>query len=377
MNIMFASHTYMGGDFVVGSHHLAREMNKLGHRVMHVSTPLSPFHALKWNNRDIQNRFRLWRGRARSLEEGPVNAVPMSLLPWEIAGPFYKKTKRNWMLPSLRGLMKQHGMENIDLLLMDQPRFVGLDQLLQPKRTVYRPTDIYSKMTGDPVVAQAEAELLGRVSALVSTSAPVHHELIAYNPQLPSMILENGVEYEHFSTPADEPEELKSIAGPRAIYVGAIDERLDVEGLARLAQNKPHISFVIVGPCPEAAARTFQGLTNVHLLGAKPYSRIPAFLQHSDVALLPLSHHPANAGRSPMKLYEYMAAGLPAVVTKTPELSRRDEQHLYFYHDLDDMAAQLERALSERSSREEVQRRAASQAWHSKAAQLLAFIDNL
>ncbi|NMO97554.1 glycosyltransferase [Paenibacillus lemnae] len=375
MNIIFASHTYIGGPFVVGSHHLAREMDKLGHHVIHVSTPLSPFHLLKWKDRDIQNRFRIWKGEYS--ESGPVNSVPFTMLPWEIAGPFYKKTKRNWMLPSLRRLMKQHGMDHVDILLMDQPRFVGLDRMLKPKLSIYRPTDIYSKMTGDSVVAAAEAEIMSRVSALVSTSEPVHSELIRHNPDLPSLILENGVEYEHFAAPAEEPEELSAIPGPRAIYIGAIDDRLDLDALRRLAEAKPELSVVIIGPVQESVTRFFKDLSNVYLLGAKPYSAVPAFLQHCDVALLPLSDHPANAGRSPMKLYEYMAAGLPAVVTETPELARRSEPFIYFFKGAEEIAAKVEEALQKSSRKEEVKQLAARHAWDSKAAQLLTFVENL
>ncbi len=37
--------------------------------------------------------------------------------------------------------------------------------------------------------------------------------------------------------------------------------------------------------------------------------------------MLPLSEHPTNAGRSPMKLYEYLAAGLRVVARRTPALA--------------------------------------------------------
>ncbi|MDO7908392.1 glycosyltransferase [Paenibacillus sp. JX-17] len=378
MNIMFASHTYMGSPFVVGSHHLAREMDKLGHSVIHVSTPLSPFHLLKYSkDRDIQERFKIWRGKRPDVHPSVLNSIPMTMLPWEIAGPLYKRTKKNYMLPSLKKAMRQKNMDSVDLLLIDQPRFVGLEELIKPKVTIYRPTDIYSKMTGDGSIAAAEQTLLSRVQGLVSTSGPVLSELLPYNPDIPTLLLENGVEYDHFSKPAAEPEELRDIPGPRAIYVGAIDERLDLKALHLLAERMPELSIVIIGPVHEGAKSYFAGLSNVYLLGAKNYQTVPAYLQHCDIALLPLSNHAANAGRSPMKLYEYAAAGLPVVVTETPELLRRREPFLYFYRQAGDFPEQVRATLEQHSDKETVRQLAKRHAWDSKVESLLDFAQNL
>lgn len=376
MNIMFASHTYMGSPFVVGSHHLSREMEKLGHNVIHVSTPLSPFHLLKWKDRDIQARFRILQGKHVDTT-AVVNSVPMSLLPWEIAGPIFKRTQKNWLLPSIKKVMRENRMDSVDLLLIDQPRFVGLEKLVSPKVTIYRPTDIYSKMTGDSSIASAEQTLMSVVDGLVSTSGPVLSELRGYNPAVPTLLLENGVEYEHFSAPMVEPEDLKPIPHPRAVYVGALDERLDLTGLKLLAKEQSGISLVIIGPVNDETKRDFSEFTNVHFLGAKKYATVPAYLQHSDVALLPLSNHAANAGRSPMKLYEYAAAGLPVVVTETPELLRRQEKFLHFYRESAELPRKVEEALAAKSDRNTIRDMAKSHAWEAKVNTLFNFIDSL
>ncbi|MDO3411677.1 glycosyltransferase [Saccharibacillus sp. CPCC 101409] len=376
MNIMFASHTYMGSPFVVGSHHLSREMEKLGHSVIHVSTPLSPFHLLKWKDRDIQARFRILQGKKVDTS-AVVNSVPMSLLPWEIAGPIFKRTHKNWMLPSIKKVMREGGMESVDLLLIDQPRFVGLEKLVSPRVTIYRPTDIYSKMTGDASIASAEQTLMSVVDGLVSTSGPVLSELQEYNPAVPTLLLENGVEYDHFSAPVEEPDDLKPIPGPRAVYVGALDERLDLKGLKLLAEQLPEVSLVIIGPVNDETKRDFAQFANVHFLGAKKYATVPGYLQHSDIALLPLSNHAANAGRSPMKLYEYAAAGLPVVVTETPELLRRQERFLHFYRGSEDLPRTVKAALETNPDRIAIRDMAKKHAWETKVNTLLDFIDNL
>lgn len=377
MNIMFASHTYIGGPFVVGSHHLAREMEKLGHSVLHVSTPITPFHLLKWSNPEYRERFKILTGKREMPSPGLVNSVPLTWFPWKVAGPIFRRTGRNWMLPSLKPLLRQHQMESIDILFIDQPSFVGLEKVVKPGKTVYRPTDLYSKLTGSDSIAAAEEAILADADALVSTSDPVLAELRPYKPSIPTLLLENGVEYDHFSKEAEEPEELKRIPGPRAVYVGAIDERLDLEALRLLAQELPELQLLVIGPYAPDIAAAFAPYDNVHLLGARPYETIPAYLQHADVALLPLSGHSANRGRSPMKLYEYAAAGLPVVVTETPELLRRHEDFLYFYRDRDTFPAKVREALHNRPPRDHMRQLAKRHAWESKVRTLLDFVHTL
>ncbi|MEK0312394.1 glycosyltransferase [Cohnella sp. 56] len=377
MNIVFASHTYMGGPFVVGSHHLAREMKRLGHRVLHMSTPLSPMHLLKYKDRDIRERIRIYRGEREAGPEQAVNSVPMSLLPWELAGPIYARTGKNWTLPRMKRLLRSQQMERVDLLLIDQPRFAGLDKVVKPAVTVYRPTDLYAQMTGDSSIAAAEAAIMASAHGLVSTSEPVLGALQPYNPALPSLLLENGVEFAHFAAGGEEPEDMRAIPGPRAVYVGALDERLDLDALRRLADAWPELGLVIIGPPSEAAAAALGGRPNVHLLGPKPYKDVPRYLHHADVALLPLSDHAANRGRSPMKLYEYAAAGLPVVVTETPELLRREEPFLYFYRQAGEFPAQVRAAIAARHGRERIRAMAERHAWDAKAAALLEFAAGL
>ena len=70
------------------------------------------------------------------------------------------------------------------------------------------------------------------------------------------------------------------------------------------------------------------------------------YLQHADVGLLLLKQIPANAGRSPMKIYEYLAASLPVVSLETDELARRNTPRVFRYRDIDDLNVAFASALS-------------------------------
>jgi glycosyltransferase involved in cell wall biosynthesis len=323
VNIVFASHTEMGGTFVVGSHHLAREFARAGHRVAHLGPPISPAHLIRIGRADVQRRFALWAGGGEVDQSGVINYVGLSPLPWRLAlrlgaggWNFYART-----LPSMREVLERGGLWPVDVLLVDQPQLAGIETLLRPRRLVYRATDLYGQMMGSALVDEAERRIARAAHLLVGTSEPVLAHLRTLAP-VPAMLLENGVEFDRFATAAAPPPEYRDIPEPRAVYAGALDGRFDA-GLIHALAADPGIRIVLIGPASGDIANALSGRPNVFLLGPRPYESLPAYLQHAQIGLLPLTAHPANEGRSPMKLFEYGAAGLPVVATATRELSRR------------------------------------------------------
>lgn len=323
MNVVFASHTEIGGTFMVGSHHLAREFARDGHRVLHMGAPVGPAHVLRLGRPGVRRRFALWAGGGEVDRDGVVNYVGLSALPWRLAlnlGPggwnLYART-----LPTMRRVLARHGRWPVDALLVDQPQLAGIERLLRPRVLVYRATDLYSEMTGSTVVDAAERRIAQAAHLLVGTSEPVLARLRSL-ATAPALLLENGVEFDRFAATTVPPAEYSHIPVPRAVYAGALDERFDtgqIDGLAAAGCA----SIVLIGPATGRVADALSSHANVFLLGPRPYESLPAYLQHAQVGLLPLTRHPANEGRSPMKLFEYGAAGLPVVATATRELSRR------------------------------------------------------
>jgi len=351
MNIVFASHTHMGSAFVVGSHHLAKSMVRDGHRVVHISAPLTPFHLANWGDLNTRTRLDCWK--SGGVERHKVlDYVPMTVLPWpaltKLGLPYH------WYsccFPSIRSRVKFFGMDDVDLLLMDEPRFVGLNRLLKPKQFIYRATDMYALMRQDETINQAERLISADADFMCGTSLPVVSHLQSISGKADVHLFENGVDVELFSKKYDCPEDLKKIGQPRAVYTGAFDDRFDFSAVCDVASSHPTLNIVLIGPCSEDERKRFSGWGNIYLLGAKPFEEIPAYLQHCDIALLPLSDHPANNGRSPMKLYEYGICGLPVVAKYTEELARRAEKFVFLYRDNHELVERL-RGLLAMDSRE-------------------------
>ena len=114
--------------------------------------------------------------------------------------------------------------------------------------------------------------------------------------------------------PADLP------SGPVAGFYGNLADWIDVEALAAAATMLPNWTFVCVGPVTTDVSLLAR-LPNVRLLGVRPHSELPGYLQHWQVSLLPFRDCPQITACNPLKLREYLAAGTPIVSAPFPALA--------------------------------------------------------
>ncbi len=91
------------------------------------------------------------------------------------------------------------------------------------------------------------------------------------------------------------------------------EERVDLELVHELALAQPELQIVMVGPdgLPAAETARLAAVPSVHLLGARPYDEVPAYLQHADVVIVPHRVNPFTESLDPIKAYECLAAGTP------------------------------------------------------------------
>ena len=152
----------------------------------------------------------------------------------------------------------------------------------------------------------------------------VSHEVLAerHRHEAPDLlVVENGVDVVAFSSPRPRPGDLPD-AAPIVGYHGAISYWFDVELVTETARRRPEWTFVLVGPLVEPydheALERLSRLPNVHLLGERPSDEIPAYVRCFDVGLVPFRLDRMTEAVSPLKMYEYLAAGVPVVATPLP-----------------------------------------------------------
>lgn len=364
-NIVFGSHTAGGGVFRVGSHHLSREFSRMGNHVSHISTPVSLLHVAKIFSLETRRRYSEALRSPSTDVDGVRQVIPILALPGGSGPAGLSKWNLSHPLKPWSALMPRLPDDGVDILILDQPLLGGLIQLLKPTTIIYRPTDIHFSS----VSREAELAILKLAHGVVATSGRVLDAVSDGTDALPSMILENGVEFDRFA-----PQSQTERKG--AVYVGALDARFDWAALSAIAGKNLGEQFRIAGPVDVAVPRDLP--TNVKLLGPVPYDSVPALLSQAKVGLLPLSSHQGNAGRSPMKYFEYLASGLAVVATSSPELAQRVAPGVFLYETIGSAPGVFRDALDAYANLgSEGVAYASAFSWQSRSVKLLDFIENL
>lgn len=347
VRILFVSHTDPFGPFRIGSHHLAGSLARAGHTVVHLSTPLSLAH---------RATGRVSRAKADATPEDSVGddgvryLVPRTVLPAGI-GPF-----------RVDRAVRRLRMPRFDLVLVDQPLLWSPSLRTIGDVLVYRPTDEYP----DGLKARRQRDALSRVDGVIATSGEVLRRLGTLS--VPSLVIENGVEVDRFTLPDAAARE------DACVYVGAFDSRFDWALTRDWAAEHPAWDFVLAGPGDSAPGDL---PANVRLLGPVPYDELPGILSRARVGLLPLSDDPLNRGRSPMKLYEYLASGLAVVSRRTPVIASDPAAGVYTYETRDEASAALRAAMFRKTPNGPGVERARTQSWTAKTRALLDFVASL
>lgn len=345
MRIVFVSHTAAGGNFVVGSHHLARELARRGHDIWHVSTA-------KWlGKKRVRGDFR-WRARVDA--DGVKHWTP------DVPVPLRCCQNRLWLAGAARLLR----VDQADIVLIDQPMMCGILDAFRGVPVIYRPTDIVEAN----VLRERQGQILERADGVIATSSAVLADL-RVSPQLPQAVIANGVEFRRFAA-ASEVERRRGL-----VYVGSLCYRFDWEALREIARALPNEPVDIFGPIEGDVPPLPE---NVSLCGPLPYAELPRTLRRYRVGLLPLSDSPVNKGRSPMKFYEYSAAGLSILTREVPSLIEnfqiKDRSHVFAYRASADIPSQAVAAYAHDEGPFSIGQIAAANDWSLKAAEVEEFV---
>jgi glycosyltransferase involved in cell wall biosynthesis len=298
-----------------------------GYRILFVERLAGLEHLLRYP--EVRRRKVLrWREGVCQVED---NLWTISLPPL-LPGRYYSATVNwvnqwltaHWIRPCLRKL----GSDS-PILWLYNPEQGALLGCFQERVSVYHCIDEFTVGTRGRkrrVIAMLEASLLRNVD-LVFANSPMTYEkkrrLNSNTYRIPS-----GADTVHFAQVLDPTFPIHpAVAGlpqPRIGYVGHINDRLDYLVLEYLARQRPAWSLVFVGDTypwtmDAPQLRSLRALPNVYFVGKYPFAEVPAFVKGMDVCLLPYVNDERGQYRSPLKLYEYLAAGKPVVSTEHPE----------------------------------------------------------
>jgi len=325
---------------------------------------------------------RIWRRLRRGLRGAqPADGLHV-LAPLVLPLHGYAAVRRlnRWLLRFQVGrAAKRLAMRN-PVLWGYAPQAGELIDVLEPRLVVYHCVDDIAAQKGVDAESfrAAERGYAGRAD-LVLASAPALAERmrelsgsVLYAPNVAdtglfATALEDG--------PVDTA--VEGLARPRLVFQGAIvATKLDVALIAEVARLRPEWSVVLVGPTgagdPTGDLSALDGAENIHLLGPRPERELPRVLRGADVALIPYAINDLTRSVFPMKVYEYLAAGLPVLSTPLPALE--GVEAVTIVADAPALVAAAERELAADSpeARRARSQAAAAHSWEARIAEIEA-----
>ncbi|HEU5347586.1 MAG TPA: glycosyltransferase [Ktedonobacterales bacterium] len=240
--------------------------------------------------------------------------------------------------------------------------------------TGFRRTAMYTEK-------KQEAALVRSADLVVVTAPHLAKRWGALNPH--SHLLPNVADTELFSRALDAGPThplLATIPEPRIGYVGALDAyKVNYSLLADIARLRPDVHVVCVGPVgvgDRTAQKDLPQLPNIHYVGYLPQHELPAVLRGCLATIIPYNLNDYTAGVSPLKLYEYLAAGCPVVATPLPSLVAQSEGGVFLAQpQADAFAEALDRAMAlPRDERRRNSERVMGHSWERRVDELEALL---
>lgn len=246
-----------------------------------------------------------------------------------VAEPGFVAAQRPHLASLLSGSHAREHALNGALVWLTTPMALPLAEALAPRRLIYDCMDPLARVPGAPAVLHEHENALLQRAALVLAGGPALHE--ALRSRHPNVhCLPSAVDAAHFSPSTLDPGDLQAeqadalqaaLPRPRLGFFGSIDERIDLDLLAGLAEARPSWSIVMAGPVLRIDAAALPQRPNLHWLGVQPYARLPHLMAGWDLCLMPYALGPATAAISPTKTLEYMAGEKPVVGTPVPDVA--------------------------------------------------------
>jgi len=203
------------------------------------------------------------------------------------------------------------------LVWLYTPMMIELTSCFVDAPVVFDKMDDLSAFQGaDPLMEASEKDLVDIADFVFAGGRSLYRGIS--DRARASACYPSGVDADHFARAFSErPHRRLASFADRTIYgyIGVIDERIDLELIAAIADRFPAAVIAMVGPVTKISLAALPRRPNIVYLGLADYHELPSYLAGFDVALMPFALNRHTASISPTKTLEYLAAGKPVVST--------------------------------------------------------------
>ena len=305
----------------------------------HVMTELARDNRVLWLNSIATRTPKLTSGRdlgkikkkLRAFADGPVQVADNLWVFTPLVLPFphvraARVANRAILQATLATMRRKLDMDEFQLwtFLPNVADYVGA---FGESLAVYYCVDEWSQFSylDEAETVATERRLCERVDVVFAVCHGLLERKRPLNPR--THLATHGVDHALFASALEEstriPDDVAGIRHPICGFYGTLQDWVDQALLAEVARRRPEWSFVLVGQ-QLVDTSALAALPNVHLLGRRPHADLARYCKAFDVGLIPYVITERMSYVNPIKLREYLSAGLPVVSTPVPEVMRYD-----------------------------------------------------
>lgn len=371
-DILCFSHDWTGDP--LSKTHLMRVLAK-DNRILWINA--LPNRMPTTSSKDMSRIVRKLKGFTEPIREVEPNIFVLNPLAFPAYGSeLAVRANRRFLLGQVRRAMRRLGMRDVINMVFNPAAGMVAGRLGEAK-LVYYCVDEYTAFTGSAGLKDIEEKLFRDADLVVVSADVLYEKKKDFNPN--THIIRHGTDWRHFRTAIDAdlpvPGDIAHLPRPIIGFHGLLADWVDFELIRKVAEHFSYASVVLVGKTSvdaEEKIKVLDGVPNIHRLGRKPYAELPAYCRAFDVALNPFSINDLTLAANPLKVREYLAAGLPVVSTDIPEVRVLEDVLVGVDHE--DFISKVENAVLHPQPRRSVSDKISHESWEAKIEELRAIL---
>ena len=239
---------------------------------------------------------------------------------------------------------------------------------------IYYCVDEYTAFTGaSKGLKEIEESLFEKADLVIVSAEKLLTDKKRFNEN--TFIIRHGVDFSHFQKALFEetkiPAEIVDLPKPIIGFHGLLADWVDYELIKKTAEHFKSGSVVLIGKIAvdaEQKVKILDDVKNVHFLGRKLYSELPNYCKGFAVALNPFAISELTLAANPLKVREYLAAGLPVISTDIPEVAILENCRIGKTHE--EFIRQIEEALENPGPQKAISDAVQNESWAARIEEL-------
>lgn len=244
--------------------------------------------------------------------------LPINFLP---EGPIFRsilKINEAIISTRLKKIFRKEGIKKFIYVNSFNFHYPNIADNIKPELTVYHCVDPMIVPYDMKHGITSENKLVKNSDLVICTSKALYDEKIILNQN--TYFVPNATDSSLIKLIADPHliphQKLKGLSGPIIGYLGTIERRINYDLVMEVAAANPDKTFVFAGPVEgNYLPPAMLTIPNIHIIGPVPYTEVPQIIKGFDIAIIPFKKDDVSRTIFPIKLFEYLSAGKPVIVT--------------------------------------------------------------